>query len=166
MDIRLLRSDDAERYVQIRLEALQTSPEAFASSYEEEKKQTAGKYVKRFQNPQQSFTFGAFKDGSLVGVVTLYRENMYKLRHRANIVAMYVKQEARGKGIGKKLLLSAIQKAKNLDEVEQIYLTVVSSNERAKQLYSKVGFKVFGTDYRALKIGDSYFDEEYMVLYL
>ena len=49
----------------IRLEALYNNPEAFGSSYEEEKKQTADKYKERFQ-ASDSFTFGAFDDSKLI----------------------------------------------------------------------------------------------------
>ncbi|ENH98126.1 acetyltransferase [Gracilibacillus halophilus YIM-C55.5] len=166
MEIKQLDSRDAEKYLTIRLEALQNSPGAFASSYEEEKDQPVEKYKNRFETPQNSFTFGAFDDYQLVGVITLVKEQLIKLRHRANIVAMYVSPEKRGDGIGKALVSKAIQKAVSLEDIEQIYLTVVTTNYPAKRLYSSIGFEVFGHEKRALKFGDTYYDEEHMVLYL
>ncbi|WP_353760453.1 hypothetical protein [Bacillus cereus group sp. RP43] len=74
MEIRQLNPTDAEEYLSIRLEALQDSPYAFASSYEEEKNQTAEKYKIRFTTPVNTFTFGAFEESQVVGVVTLIRE--------------------------------------------------------------------------------------------
>lgn len=68
MEIRQLNSKDAEKYLAIRHEALQNSPDAFASSYEEEKDQPVEKYKNRFQTPQNSFTFGTFEESQLVGV--------------------------------------------------------------------------------------------------
>jgi hypothetical protein len=41
MEIRKLNPIDAEEYLSIRLDALENSPYAFASSYEEEKNQTS-----------------------------------------------------------------------------------------------------------------------------
>uniref|UniRef100_UPI00201C8D36 GNAT family N-acetyltransferase n=1 Tax=Bacillus cereus TaxID=1396 RepID=UPI00201C8D36 len=72
----------------------------------------------------------------------------------------------RGPGLGKHLMLAVINQAKVLAVVEQIDLTVVSSNDSAKGLYKSLGFQVFGTEKRALKIGQQYVDEDYMVLYI
>lgn len=165
MEIRLLTPSDADCYFRIRLEALKNNPEAFAVSYEEEKSQTAQKYKERFQ-AEGSFTFGAFEGDQLVGTITLVKETLYKLRHRANIFAMYVAQDRRGLGIGKKLLEAAINKARELDGVEQIYLTVVATNLPAKRLYSSFGFEVFSMEKRAMKLDDVYLDEEHMVLFI
>ena len=165
MDIRKLGPQDAETYFNIRLEALFNNPEAFGSSYEEEKKQSADKYKERFQDTA-SYTFGAFGDSKLVGVITLMTETRMKLRHRTTIFAMYVTPEMRGKGVAKSLMNEAINKAMTLEGIEQIYLTVVSSNVAAKKLYTSLGFEVYGTEKRALKIDQTYLDEDLMVLFL
>ncbi|MFJ7935934.1 GNAT family N-acetyltransferase [Sporosarcina sp. NPDC096371] len=165
MKIRRLTPLNAETYLALRLEALQNNPEAFGSSYEEEKDQPIEKYIHRFQS-SDSITLGAFVDTQLVGVVTLFRENLAKLHHRANIIAMYVSPTQRGLGIGKSLLVEAIQQANDWAGVEQVYLTVVTTNTPAKKLYASLGFEVFGTEKRALKVGETYFDEEHMVLFL
>ncbi|PAV31497.1 GNAT family N-acetyltransferase [Virgibacillus profundi] len=166
MKIRQLIAQDAHQYLNMRLEALQNNPEAFASSYQEEKNQSVDKYINRFKSPQDSFTFGAFYGYELIGVVTLVKEKRVKLWHKTSIVAMYVTKEKRGYGIGKALLVEAIQKARDLRVIEQVYLTVVTTNSSAKRLYSSFGFKVFGTEKNALKYNDTYFDEYHMVLFL
>jgi len=48
--------------------------------------------------------------------------------------------------------------------VLQLHLTVVTTNLGAIKLYQKHGFKIYGTEPRALKIGDVFFDEHLMVL--
>lgn len=165
MNIRLLIPDDAEAYLKMRLIALKNHPAAFASSFEEEKDQPAEIYGQRFQS-KDAYTFGAFEGDTLIGSVTLHKETKIKLKHRANIFAMYVSPEKRKMGIGKLLISAAIDKAKKLNEIEQIYLTVEAGNEPAIRLYSSLGFKVYGQDCRALKVGNMYFDETHMVLHL
>ncbi|HSU80560.1 MAG TPA: GNAT family N-acetyltransferase, partial [Candidatus Angelobacter sp.] len=142
-------------------------PEAFATSYEEfiQRVNPLDQLKKNFSSPD-NYTFGAFDKEELIGVVTLLQEIAMKLRHRANIFAMYVTPKSRGLGAGKALLCEAINKAKSLHEVEKVNLSVVPTNKTAKTLYSSLGFKVFGKEEKALKIKDAYYDEEHMVLVL
>ncbi|TRZ38014.1 GNAT family N-acetyltransferase [Niallia circulans] len=164
MEIKVLEKNDANSYKGLRLEALKLSPEAFASSYEEEKDFTLETFANRVSN-SSSYTLGAFENGVLAGVVTLQLEQKAKLKHRINIFAMYVAVEKRGKGIAKKLMQEAITKSKQMDEIEAIYLTVGAANLPAKNLYQSLGFEAYGIDKNALKIDNIYFDEELMVLY-
>ncbi len=164
MNIRLLTAADAEVYRELRLEGLQTNPEAFGSSFEEEKDISLESFASRIEG-QGTFTFGAFNQEDLLGVATLVQGNKVKLKHKASIFAVYVSPKKRGLGIGKQLMVEVINQAKRLVDVEQINLTVVSTNESAKGLYTSLGFHVFGTERNALKIGQQYFDEEYMVLF-
>lgn len=68
--------------------------------------------------------------------------------------------------IGRKLISRCIEQAKLLELIEQIYLTVVSTNTSAKNLYLSLGFKSFSKEVRALKVNDTYIDEEHMVLFI
>ncbi|OIK09712.1 GNAT family N-acetyltransferase [Bacillus sp. MUM 116] len=165
MEIRQLNPNDAKQYQKLRLEGLQKDPVAFASSYEEEKEYTIETYTNRLKSPEV-YTFGAFENEQLFGIVTLVRETKQKTRHKANIFAMYVSSEKRGRGMARSLMEAVIQKAKELGGVEQINLTVVSTNETAKKLYYSCGFKTFGLEKNSEKVGKTYYDEEYMVLFL
>jgi len=164
MEIRQLTAADVEVYRDLRLEGLQTNPEAFGASFEEEKDLSLESFASRLEG-QGTFTFGAFDQEDLLGVATLVQANKMKLKHKASIFAVYVSSKKRGLGIGKQLMVGIINQAKSIVDVEQINLTVVSSNESAKGLYTSLGFHVFGTERNALKIGQQYFDEDYMVLY-
>lgn len=165
MEIRILKPTDAEKYKEIRLEGLKVNPEAFSSSYEEEKDYPLARTESRLSG-EHSFTFGAYEEDRLVGVVSLIWETRAKIKHRATIAAMYVTPEQRRFGVGKALMSAAITKASKLDGIEQIYLSVNASNEPARKLYQRMGFKTFGIDKKALKVNGSYFDEELMVLFL
>ena len=124
------------------------------------------KYQNEFQL-NDSFTYGAFEKGELVGIITLYEEKLYKLRHRAYIGAMYVSDSIRGLGIGKALMGEVIEKAKNIERLEQVYLAVVSTNESVKKLNSSLGFEVSGTKKKGLMLKNNiYFDVDFTILYL
>ncbi len=165
MIIRLLTKLDSAKYKSLRLEALKNNPEAFSSSYEEEKDMTIQQTEARL-NSEQSHTYGAFTEEDLVGIATLVIETKKKIQHRASIVAVYVQQDSRKGGIGKSLLTELIKKAKNLPGIEQIYLTVTASNLPAKKLYHALGFETYGIEKRALKIEHTYYDDELMVLFI
>ena len=167
MEIRLLTSADAQPYWTLRLEALKNHPEAFLSSYEESvRRKNAVEQTAENFTTKGNYTFGAFDQAELIGVVTLLQEERKKIRHRANIFAMYVSPSKRGAGLGKALMMAAIQKAKSIEGIEQINLNVTATNQRAKQLYAKLGFQEFGLEKNALKLGDVYYDDFYMVLFL
>jgi len=164
--IRRLGELDAEKYLEIRLKALRNNPEAFGSSYEEEKDRPVEVYSQRLAS-DASFTYGAILDNQLVGTVTLVKETYRKFKHRANIVGMYVDPSNRGFGVGKLLLIEAIKQAKSIGVIEQLNLSVVTTNEPAKKLYTSLGFEIFGTEKRALKLDEgTYLDEHHMVLFL
>ncbi|WLR57732.1 GNAT family N-acetyltransferase [Mesobacillus subterraneus] len=165
MEIRRLNGGDAEGYRVLRHEALLKNPEAFSSSYEDEMNYEAADYSKRLDS-QFTYTFGAFDENQLVGVVSLVPEGKVKLKHRANIFAMYVTSSQRGRGLGRELVKTAIQQAADIKNVEQIHLTVTSSNERAKKLYTSLGFDTYGVEKNALRIDGTYYNEDLMVLFL
>ena len=61
-------------------------------------------------------------------------------------------------------MLSSI--AALIEGLEQIVLSVTTTQPAAMGLYRSLGFASFGCERRALKVGGRYLDEEYMVLYL
>jgi ribosomal protein S18 acetylase RimI-like enzyme len=167
LEIRLLDSSDAENYWSLRLEALKKNPEAFLTSYEESiKRENPVEQVARNFTTEGNYTFGAFDSGKLIGAVTLLQEDRMKIRHRANIFAMFVASEKQGLGVGKALLTEAINKARNIEAIEKINLNVTASNVKAKKLYSKLGFKEFGFEEKALRVDGVDYADEYMVLHL
>ena len=165
MEIRYLTSADAEDYWKLRLEALQQNPEAFATTYEDAiARQDPLKRVATNLDSSASITLGAYVENELVGVMTLAKEDLEKMRHKVNLFAVYVTPLMRGHKIGDALLSEVIQAAKQLPGVEKINLTVVTSNKAAIHLYEKQGFKSYGLESKAMKNGDIYLDEQLMSL--
>jgi RimJ/RimL family protein N-acetyltransferase len=167
MEIRFLTSDDAGAYWKIRLEALECDPEAFGSSPEEHRALTEDKVAARISyDPANKFVVGAFAGGRLVGTAGFFRDKGLKARHKGHIWGVYVKREERGGGVGRDMLRALLDRAVNTEGVEQIMLSVVTTQDVAVRLYRSLGFESFGCERRALKIGDRYVDEENMVLFV
>ena len=168
MIIRTLTEADAQVYRDIRLRMLKEEPAAFTASYEEFSQRPLSSVSERLRTENDkpdNFSLGAFEGEQLLGTVGLWRETGAKTRHKASIWGMYVASDTRGRGIGRALLQEAISRAKALPDLEQIQLGVVVTQTAARQLYASLGFAVFGEEQRAVKIGDHYLDEEWMVLH-
>lgn len=161
MEIRTLTEDDAAEYQAVRLRSLQEHPEAFGASYEEEKGTPLERVADQLKG---SPSFGAFVEGNLIGIASLFRFPRAKSRHRAILGGMYVCPEARGQGAGTYLLNETIRCARDEIQLEDMILAVTVGNETARNLYIKAGFIPFGVDPRYIKINDQYFDIEWMIL--
>ena len=168
MIVRRLDEADTAAFRTLRLHALQESPEAFGSSYEETVVQPLERMAERLRHAPErphDFVLGAF-DPHLIGMVGFARETRAKTRHKGSIWGMYVAEQARGHGIGRALLERLLAEARAQPDLEAITLLVVSTNEAAKHLYRSFGFAIYGTEPDALKLGDRYYDEDLMVLRL
>jgi GNAT superfamily N-acetyltransferase len=109
---------------------------------------------------------GAFDGPVLAGMVGLYRDQRAKRRHRASIWGMFVAERFRGKGAGRTPIEAALQETGSMAGVRSVLLSVTAGQEAARRLYLSVGFRPYGTEPRALRVGRSFVDEEYMVLEL
>lgn len=157
--IRLLVADDALQLRKLRLFALKESPLAFTESYEELAQLSESDYVQRIRN---SFTFGAFADGEMVGSMAYFIRPHHKQRHQGVVVGVYVMPEWRGHGIAGSLMQALIVHAK--ERLEMMVLQVAIENFAARHTYLNAGFQSYGVEPRALKMGDRYVDEEHMWL--
>ena len=169
MRIRELQVNDVDEYRTLRLRGLREHPTAFSSSYEEQRDwpvETSGERLRRTFDLPDAFNLGCFLDDSLVGTVGLYRETDLKCMHRAMMYGMHVAAEHQGKGYGRALLVSALDRARQIPGLAIVGLAVESTNEPARSLYASLEFRTYGVERRALLVGGEYFDEELMALVL
>lgn len=163
--IRLLEASDVGEFLRLRLEALQNDPAAFGSSWEEERTQTPESIAPRLRPvPNGNFLVGAFNGPRLIGMAGFLRRESLKTRHKGSIWGVYVTSGERGAGVGRALLLSLLERARGYDGLEQITLSVAVPQKSARHLYASLGFEVYGYERHALKIGESYVDEEHRML--
>jgi len=136
VQVRRLMPADARLYREIRLEALQLSPEAFGSSFEQEGAQSLGYFEEALTKAD---VFGAFRETALVGIAGYRTQAGAKQAHKGMLWGMYVRPLARGSGV---------------------------DNETAQRLYRHFGFVAYGHEVRSLKQGGRYYDELLMAVAL
>lgn len=159
--VRRLTEDDAEIFREIRLEAIEEYPEAFQSTYE----RAADLPLEAFADRLKRYVlFGGFVDSRLMGFVGFYPLHNPKISHKGVLWGMYVREDARGTGLAQAMVEAVLDFAK--DNVEQVVLSVITANKRARHFYEKMGFERYGLEKRALCIDEQYYDEEFMVRFL
>jgi ribosomal protein S18 acetylase RimI-like enzyme len=162
LKLRRLETQDVAIYRELRLEGLKGHPEAFLSSWEYEANKPISWWAERFET---NMIFGGWVDNSsIAGVAGLRVQDAVKLRHKGVLWGMYVRPEARRTGLSTALVQQVIGHARTV--VEELCLTVGASNVAACRLYSAAGFKPYGLERRALKVGSEYYDEVLMTLSL
>lgn len=166
--VRRLTPADADAYRELRLRALREHPAAFTSSYEEDVRKPAAAWSQRLAGADDAdeWVLGAFDDDTLVGLAGLAREARAKSRHKATVFGMYVAAEATGRGIGRALLAELVARARQRVGLTQLVLTVTRDNDGARELYAAAGFRTFGVEPRAVRVGDAWHDKEHMILFL
>ncbi|AZN40994.1 GNAT family N-acetyltransferase [Paenibacillus albus] len=164
IEIKLITPDEVEAYWQLRLQALQDSPEAFGATYEDSVGTPLEAVRDRIQTAADNFILGAYtEEGELVGLVGFRRYDGTKVQHKGFVWGMYVSPKARKQSVGRRLLEQVLERVEGVEGLDQVTLMVVTSNEQARQLYLSLGFEVYGLERRALKYKGVYYDEELMV---
>jgi ribosomal protein S18 acetylase RimI-like enzyme len=164
IDFRLLKACDLDDYRTLRLECLTNYPDYFGDSYEEEVSATNKFYKTLRTNENNSFLYGAFSENRLIGISGFTQDGRMKTRHRGDLVQVYVNPSFSGKGIGKTLIKLTVEKAFENALIDQIHLSVVSTNKNAISLYEKFGFVQFSILENYFKKGNTSWSQAFMLL--
>lgn len=167
-ELRVLKAEQLEAYKGLRDAMLAAHEEAFTSDAATELARSAESYRSRLSlgaGGANLFTLSAWMGPRLVGAVSCEREPREKVRHLAHLIGMMVADDVQGLGIGRALLYSALRLLQAELGIEQVTLSVTSSNRRAVTLYTRMGFERYGCLPRAIKLpsGD-YLDKDLMRL--
>lgn len=101
----------------------------------------------------------------VVGYCFLHAMDLAVTRHVVR-VSMAVHPTWEGLGIGRSLLQTGIEWAKENQEVKKIELNVRPTNPRALSLYKKFGFKTEGVHTRRIRLSSGFADDISMALFV
>ncbi len=140
MNTRRIRPGDGPVLREVRLRALLTDPDAFGSSYERDASHGDGHWEERATGAgsgNEQFVALAEDEGQVVGMIGAYTpDDSSEVRH---LVSTWVAPEARGKGLGSKLVGAVIEWATTA-RASKVTLWVVDGNRPAIALYEGAGF--------------------------
>jgi RimJ/RimL family protein N-acetyltransferase len=99
-------------------------------------------------------------DGHVVGTCSITRKGDHVEDRHVGTLAIGVRADRRGRGVGAALMQRALERCRGRFEV--VELGVLAPNETAQRLYQKFGFQECGRLPRAFKRGGTYYDEVLM----
>ena len=132
-------ADEWEVLRDVRLAALREAPYAFGSTYAREAPFTREQWLGRLARPGRVTFFARLPDAEEpAGLGGAMEED-----DTAEVVSMWVRPGARGRGVGAALVGAAADWAKARDH-ETLYLWVTETNTPARVLYERCGFTPTG----------------------
>ena len=141
-----LSSAEWESYRSLRLEALLLEPQAFGATYAESVLFPDDDWRDRLeaaQRREKTWLLFAKRGDRLVGMIGAFVDRDPTSPH---IVAVYVKKEVRGRGVGRLLLEAMLDELRRSAAAKTAVLNVVDSQVEAFALYEKSGFVVKSTE--------------------
>ncbi|WP_298420154.1 GNAT family N-acetyltransferase [uncultured Kordia sp.] len=117
--------------------------------------------INRYEESENSIFLVAEYNSKLIGNIDLTGSKRFKISHTA-MLGMGIDENWRNQGLGRILIKSAIEWAKNQSKLEIIWLDVYASNAIGYNLYLKMGFEISGTIKGFFKQEDTYIDKVQM----
>ena len=159
------RVDDAQNLINYLVKAtgetdfLLARPEECASYTEEYERS----FIENANNSNSSYMLVCLVDNQIVGTARIDFYTHIKTKHRAR-VAVAILRDYWGLGIGSCFFNKMIEIAKANPDIRQMELEFIEGNERAKALYEKFGFKIFGFRPNSIRSKDGTFVKEYFMI--
>ena len=145
VSVRRIRPDEGQAFRDIRLQAIQDSPQAFGSSLQETLARPDTYREERARSGavgQENVVFVAEDIDRWVGVVAGFVLNATAVRS-VDLVSMWVHPAYRGQGIGRRLVDQVVAWARERG-AEHVALWVTQDNNAATLLYQRCGFRETG----------------------
>ena len=156
--IREASPTDAVAFRDLRLYALQDSPVAFGGDYQTSLNQPPHYWEERLaMHADEATIFFAEHEQQLLGMTGIGRGNSPKTRHIATVWSVYVRPEWRGLHIAEELIRACLAWAK-ARTIVAARLGVNAANTSAIRCYERCGFRISGTEPRAIYYEGKYHD--------
>lgn len=139
--VRTLAEDDWETYRDLRLQALQESPDAFTSEYDEEAEWSEAQWRERMA---RSSRLAAVNGDDKLGVVSIGHHEVLE-EGVSEVFGLWVRPESRGTRVATELMDAGIAEARRIG-LRQLVYWVDTDNGRAVAFASGYGFRT--TAYR------------------
>ena len=159
MRIVRLGPDDVGPFLNLRGQALDGDPDAFRYTTADDRRAGEAAWRERLR---RDYVIGAVADEGLIGIGGFARLTGDKIDHKGLIWGMYVRPEARGRGVADALMLALLEHARA--RVRLVQLTVMADNPRARAFYERHGFRLYGVEPQAVRQGGELRDEALMWL--
>jgi len=138
VSVRAVEAGDWALLRDVRLAALREAPQAFGSAYAREAPFTEEQWRGRISERSVTFFAYAADLSEPAGLAGVYEED-----GAAELVSMWVRPGARGRGVGGALVAAVAGWARDHGH-DTVYLWVTESNEPARRLYERCGFATTG----------------------
>ncbi|KAA9021837.1 GNAT family N-acetyltransferase [Niallia endozanthoxylica] len=160
MIIRPIEVSDAENFLELSKKIDESGFMLFEPGERQTTVEQQRKSIERFLSEPNSIFFVAEIENKLVGFIVAIGSNLKRNRHSTNIV-LGVLEDSRGQGIATKLFYKVFEWAKEVG-ISRLGLTVIKDNNKAFNLYRKMGFVLEGERVQSLKINGEFVNEYYL----
>ena len=154
---------DLQAYKALRLEALQSHPEAFGSDHSEQVNEPDSFWESRIRSSldgvaSRIIVAADHATNQLAGMAGAFCDEGVKTRHSATLVAVYVAPRYRGHRLADAIVHEILAWCAAAN-IRILRLAVATSNVPAIRCYQRCGFHVCGVQPEVIRIGDVYHDE-------
>lgn len=154
--------DDWKKFKSLWLEALTDSPQAFSHSYKELADRTFEKWqekIKKYSDKKSKDKIIVAKDrNNFIGMMGFFE----KREGAANIYAVYINPQYRGKKISDMLMKALLNFIKQEPSFREIELSVNKNQKAAIGFYKRNGFTII-EEMQNVKMGDGTICNEYLM---
>lgn len=153
MTLRRLGAGDAAAFVALRLKGGRDAADWFRFHPDDEADQPLAATETRLE---RAYAVGVFEADALVAIGAVEPVPGRKLNHKWLLWGMYVAQG--GKGYGQQIVDALVEAAATAGAYS-VQLTLVADNHRARALYERCGFRVYGIEPKSVARATGYIDE-------